>query len=155
MNRHEYSDREIMRQVLKSLAMVVTVGLLIFTIPRLAHCFDVKPGGGVELFEIREMDDGSWAAGFNGGVSGGLVLNLGIIPLLDPQFKLSLHPGIGMGEGKFRLAGSFILGLFPWLDGKGRLFEGGIKKEFTGVPEGAANTWSILIMLGFGWGGGE
>lgn len=155
MNRHEYRDREIMRQVLRSLAVMVVVVFLIFAIPRLVHCFDVRPGVGVELFELREMEGGNWEAGFNEGISGGVIFNLDIIPLLDPQFKLSFHPEVKMGEGKFRLAGSAVLGIFPWLNGDVRLMEFGAKKDLTGKPPGAANTWSILVMAGYGWGGGE
>jgi len=52
-----------MRQALKSLALMVAVIFLIFAIPRLAHCFDVRPGVGVELFELREMVEKEEALG--------------------------------------------------------------------------------------------
>lgn len=142
-------------KVLSKLSGVLIAVAVIVLSVQWGFCFDVRPGAGAELFELREMEDGDWSASMLKGVSGGIIFDLEIIPFLAPLFKLSLHPSVEMGEGKFRLAGSLVLGLFPWLDGKGRLLEVGPKKDITGKPEGAASLWSWLIMAGFGWGGGE
>lgn len=144
-----------MKQLTKWMVGILYICVVLGLTATVSYGFDVRPGGGWELFEIREMEDGKWEAGINQGVSGGVIFDLEMFPIVDPLFKVSLHPGAELGEGKFRLASSVAIGLFPWLEGKVRLVEVGVKYDLTGKPDSAKNPYSILIMMGYGWGSGE
>jgi len=121
------------------------------------HGLGVKPAGGLDLFTCRQMSDGTWKCGMNEGASVGLAIDIegtgnGALAFFDPQFKLSLHPGVKQANGTFNLGVSGILGFFPW--GIARLLEGGIRIDLTEKPEGTKDRRTYIFGVGFSWGKG-